>query len=102
MDIRYGRDLKKGDLIGVCYNNYIRLGIYNKQASKGNTNFWLLKSVLNWKNSSSGKIYTDFINRTDKYYGSPIVKIAVDQLTNENDQQDYLEASSYLKQKGYI
>lgn len=102
MDIKYGRNLVKGDLIGVAYNNYIWPAIYAGQGSKNNSNFWLVTQILNAKRAGQIPIYKGYIMRHDTMNSSPIVKINPADLTNIKDQQDYLEASQFLKQNGYI
>lgn len=108
MNIRYGRDLERGDLIGVAYSNYIYLAIFNEFSPKGNPRFWTFYSMRNRRNREtqlqrSLKIYTDYISRpTERREASAIVKIPIDSLTDEQDQLDYLEFSSILKQNEKI
>jgi len=108
MNIKYGRDLEKGDLIGVAYSNYIYLAIFNEFSPKGNPRFWTFFSMRNRRNRENNlqrplKIYTDYISRPiESRKSSAIVKIPVDFLTDEEDQLDYLEFTSILKQNGKI
>jgi len=99
--MKYCKDLQKGDLIGVAYNNYIILAIYKGLGSAENPNFWFIYGVLRCKNTITGKVYTSYINRTDRPLSSPIVKLNPEQLEGQ-EQLDYLEAINYLKQKGYL
>lgn len=99
--MKYCKDLQKGDLIGVSYNNYIYLAIYKGLGSRGNPNFWFIYGVLAYKNTTTGKVYTSYINRADRPLSSPIVKLNPEQLEGQ-EQLDYLEVIDYLKQKGYL
>lgn len=99
--MKYCKDLQKGDLIGVSYNNYIYPAIFKGLGSAKNPNFWFIYSVLRYKNTTTGKVYTSYINRTDRVNSSPIVKLNPEQLEGQ-EQLDYLEVIDYLKQKGYL
>jgi len=99
--MKYCKDLQKGDLIGVAYNNYIYPAIYKGMGSVQNPNFWFIWGVLNNKNTTSGKVYTSYINRTDRVNSSPIVKLNIEQLEGQ-DILNYREAIDYLKEKGYL
>lgn len=101
MITKYG-ELKKGDLIGVCYGNYIYLAIFDGEGKKGNIQFYPFWHILYriHKLITTPIIKKGYIVRKELEKAGIVVKINPEDLTDPQDQQDYLDVKNYLNQIG--
>lgn len=86
------KKLKKGDLIGIIYNNRVHLGIFIKYGSRNNPNFWYLSEYSLTCLKIGKRLSTGYINRND---WASCVKL--DELYLENDNYVlYNEMKNFL------
>lgn len=99
------RNLTKGDIVGIAYNNYIYPAIY-RQSTKSSYQFYLIYSddmIRNIENAvqQNKRPYTNYINRVAGQLSSPIVRLNILDLTDEHQDYAY-RALNALRKIGVI
>ncbi len=98
------RNLKKGDLIGVAYSNYIYPAIYMGVGISSNFHFYMLHSgkadIMEESMKKGRKPYVDFINRHQGISKSPIIRMFPEDL--DDQEKGWYEACLFTLKKGNI
>lgn len=98
---KYAKDLKKGDLIIIAYQNYLQAAIYLDDKGRGNPRFHQLNTNLIWMKQNykeRGKLYKDYIIRPTNHI---IAKLSPNALSDE-EMEKYLDLKDFLTEIGEI
>lgn len=98
------RNLKKGDLIGVAYSNYIFPAISMGTGRGGNPHFYMLHNgkaeQIEEAIKKGKKPYISYINRHEAVSRSPIVRMFPEDLNDP--EKGWYEECLFILKKGNI
>jgi hypothetical protein len=60
-----GDILQRGDLIAIAYNNQLYLGVFAKEGSRNNVNYYNLNKTIAREINEGRRVYCGYINTTN-------------------------------------